>query len=205
MTGFALIVAGILLAAQAFFMYLAQSPPSDVAALQSWLSSGKQSLMIANELLFFAAVAIVVVLIGLYKLLAKNAPLLAMTGSSLLGIATVLLFVLCVIQGRMVYPVFGQVLTGENMILVTSLFYGGLHTVYLLLAGASLALGAAMSRSGYGSYAKYIGTFSAVAAIVAAYPWAITSSAMLVAQIVVTLWFVYMGTRMMSATRAQHS
>ena len=105
----------------------------------------------------------------------------------------------------MVYPVFGQVLTGENMILVTSLFYGGLHTVYLLLAGASLALGAAMSRSGYGSYAKYIGTFSAVAAIVAAYPWAITSSAMLVAQIVVTLWFVYMGTRMMSATRAQHS
>ena len=117
MTGFALIVAGILLAAQALFMYLAQSPPSGVAALQSWLSSGKQSLMIANELLFFAAVAIAVALIGLYKLLAKNAPLLAMTGSSLLGIATVLLFVLCIIQGRMVYPVFGQVLTGENMIL----------------------------------------------------------------------------------------
>lgn len=205
MTGFALIVAGILLAAQALFMYLAQSPPRDVTALQLWLDSGKQSLMMANELLFFAAVAIATTLVGLYRLLVKNAPVLTVFGCSLLGIATTLLFVLCIIQGRMVYPVFGQVLTGENMILVTSLFYGGLHTVYLLLAGASLALGAAMSRSGYGSYAKYIGTFSAVAAIVAAYPWAITSSAMLVAQIVVTLWFVYMGTRMMSATRAQHS
>lgn len=205
LTGFALLAAGILLSAQALFMYLAQTPPSDVAGVQAWISSGKQSLMMANELLFFAAAAMAGALIGLYKLLAKNALVLATVGCSLLGIATVLQFVLCIIQGRLVYPVFSQVLTGENMVLMTSLFYGGLHTVYLLLAGVSLTLGAAMKYSGYGTHMIYAGAVSAVAAMATAYPWMITPTVMLLAQVVVSLWFVCMGKRVLTTRQGSYS
>ncbi|WP_437947119.1 hypothetical protein WME98_40875 [Sorangium sp. So ce296] len=84
--------------------------------------------------------------------------------------------VLCIVHGRLVYPVYGiRIGTPDVAALVIAIFYGGLHAIGLLLGAATLALSLIMRRGIHGRWVAVLGIATSVADVVGAYPYSTRS------------------------------
>jgi hypothetical protein len=172
-------------------------PPSSGVEILAWTASGQFVLAMANEALFFAAMALVPAVIALYHSLADSDRVKAATGCGVIAAVVPVLAVLDIVHGRLVYPVYGlRVSTPAVAELVVAIFYGGLHAVGILLGVATLVLSLAMRRGVYGKPIAWLGFATAVFDIIGAYPDAVGPALTLVCQLFFTAWFVAVGAKL---------
>ena len=192
--GAALIVSGVLFLAQYLLEVRAGPPPSTGAEIIMWVQANRLALSLVSEVLFFASMSLVPAVIALYLVLARVEQTLAAIGCGLVAVVVPVLAVLLIVQGRLVYPVYGLHI-GDPAVaeFVVALFYGGLHAVGLLMAGATFALSLAMRRAAFGGSAAALGFATAVGDIVGAYPYLINPMVLFACQLLFTAWFIVVG------------
>jgi len=192
--GISFIVSGILFLLRYALDLMAGPPPSSGMEILAWVASGKVVLSLANEVLFFAAVALVPGVVALYQSLAGIDRVKTVIGCGIIAVVIPVIAMLDIIHGRLVYPVYDIRMTAPAVAeLVVATFYGGLHAVGLLFGGATIVLSLAMKRGAYGANIAYLGFATGVFDIIGAYPYAIGPSLGLISQVVFAAWFAAVG------------
>lgn len=195
--GTAFIVSGTLFFVIGLLDLTAGPPPSNGVAILAWTAAHPRVLPWVSEVLFFATIFLVPAVIALYHQLANIDRVKAATGCGILAAVIPVLAVLLIVHGRLIYPIYGiRVSTPEVAELVIAVYYGGLHAVLLLLAGATIVLSLAMNRGTYGKPVVYLGFVTAVLDIIGSYPWAIGPVPTLICQVFFAAWFVAVGARL---------
>lgn len=194
--GLSLIGSGILFLARTLLEIRAGPPPSSGAEIVAWAAAGRLPLAWVIEVLFLANVLLVPAVFALYASLAGSDKVKAAMGCGIAAMAMTLLATLLVVQGRLVYPVYGIRVDAGNAELVVAIYYGGMHAVWLLLALATLVLSLAMRGGAYGRGVVYLGYATAVADVIGSYPWLIGPVPMLASQVLFTGWFVAVGAKL---------
>lgn len=195
--GLSLIASGLLFFAVYSFQLVAGEPPSSGERIIAWAHSNEFSLMMTNELLFFAAVFLVPGVIGLHHSLVAGDRVKAAVGAGTIGVVIPLLAMLLVVHGRLVYPMYGIELHDPAVAeLLIGLFYGGWHAALLLLGGATIVLSLAMRRSPYGAAIAYLGFVTGVFDIIGSYPDRIGPVLLFASQFFLAAWFATAGWRL---------
>lgn len=191
--GGALILGGGLFLAWAVLSWVAGPPPSTGEEILAWASAGRTPIAFANEILFFAVIALMPAAFALHRDLAEAAPVPSSIGAGILAVTIPVLAGLDIIQGRLVFPVYGVALSAPAAELVVTLFYGGIHAVGILFGLAAIVLSAAMARAGYGRPVVVLGVASGVLDVVGSYPWLIGPVPALVCRGVFASWLMLLG------------
>lgn len=187
-------LSGMLFLSIAILALLAGAPPSSGVEILAWTAAHAHLHEAENELLFFAAVALVPAVIALYRSLAHVDIVKAALGCGVIAVVIPIFMMLLIIQARFVYPVYGiRVATPEIAELVVALFFGGLHATALLLGGATFVLSLAMKRAVYGRGIAYLGMVTGVLDIVAGYPWLIGPIPTFICGVFFAGWFAAVG------------
>ena len=201
--GGTLVTSGVLFAVLALLDFRIGAPPSNGSQILDWRASHSVVLSFVSELLFFATVLLIPATIALYQSLVDTDAMKAAIGCAIIATTIPLVSVLLVVHGRLVYPIFGmRVDTPEIAAFVVTVFYGGLHAVYLLLAVATLVLSLAMTRGVYPKWLAYAGFATAAVDIVGSYPWVVGATIMLGCELVVGGWFIAVGWQLFSIRRS---
>lgn len=115
-------------------------------------------------------------------------------GCGIIAVSISVMSVVLIVHGRLIYPIYGmRVDTPEIAAFVTTVFYGGLHGIYLLLTVATFVLSLAMKRGAYPTWVAYFGFGTAASDIIGSYPWAIGPIGTLVCELIFAAWFVVVG------------
>ncbi len=199
-SGISFIAAGMLFLVQNMFLLFPQFPPDESIEIQKWLFHWKFNISMSNEILFFGSISLIPSIIGLYKVLIQNDKVRTSIGCGILALVITILSMICMIQGRLVYPVFDMELSPDVLKLLLSIYYGGYHMVYLLFSIAVIILGFAMKRSGFGKSSILLGIMTGLIAIIGAFPWLIGPYFTFMTQIIFSFWFVYVGLKIIILT-----
>jgi hypothetical protein len=166
------IAAGILFLAANLLIALLPTPPTTRSELVRWITTNRLRISIANELLFFATVLLVPSFVVLGQLLIARSKISAFAGLSIIAVAIPLLAMLNVVEGRLVYPIFGLDLSVDALTLTFSLFFGGMHAVLLMFGAALLLFGVALRGTGFNKSMVPISCVTGLLQIAGAYPLA---------------------------------
>lgn len=192
--GWAFVAAGALFLGRDALQLVAGAPPAHGSEILAWVAAHRLAISLDSELLFFADGALIAGTIALYRRLAPVDDVKASLGCGLLALVTALIAMMLVVHGRLVYPVYGIELSKPDVAeLIVAVFYGGLHSVRLLMALATLLLSLAMSRAGYGRGYIALGVVTAASDVLAAYPWLIGPGLALLCSTLFATWFVAVG------------
>lgn len=94
-------------------------------------------------------------------------------------------------------PVYDIELSPDIYRLVLCIYYGSMHMIAILLSIATIILCLVMRKSVLGKPAAYFGFGVAELDLVGAFPWLIGTVVVLVCQLALAAWFVFVGVRMM--------
>jgi hypothetical protein len=191
--GGAFILAGILFGARSLLEYSAGPPPANGVEILAWASVYRVSLALANEALFFATISLVPAVAGLYRSTASACRAWMTIGCGIVAVAVPVLAVLLIVQGRLIYPIYGIHASATTAEFIIAIYYGGLHAVSLMLAAAALALSLAFRRTAFGSQIVSFGFVTSVACVVGAYQDALSPIAALICQAFLAAWFIAVG------------
>jgi hypothetical protein len=100
---------------------------------------------------------------------------------------------LVVVQGRLVYPVYGLDLSVESLRLTFSIVYGGLHAVSLMFGAALLFIGLALRGSAFNKSMVPISYVVGLLQLAGAYPWLTPVALNVIAAIGLSLWMALIG------------
>lgn len=200
--GYALVVSGALFFVGHGLNLMAGSPPSGADDMLAWVASSRSLLAWANEILFFAVMFLVPGVIALHHSVARSAPTAAAIGCGVIAALIPTLMVLVVVQGRLVFPVYGIELENESAALVVTVFHGGLHAVDELFGVATIVLGLAMRRHHpFGKPIAYLAFAAAAGDFAAAYAWLIAPAVVVMSRLLFTVWFVALGISLLHDSR----
>lgn len=192
--GLGLISFAVLYFGRELLEWSAGPPPRTGADVVAWITTHQWLLGMQSEVLFFSLMCLVPAIPGLYDRLKQGSPVSAALGCGALAVAVPVLAMLDILQGRFAFPVYGiRVDTPAIAAFTVAVFYGGLHSVQLMLGFAIIMLTLAMRRSAFGTSIRWGGAAAAAAAILGGYPWVIGPSASLALQAGVTAWWVAVG------------
>ncbi|AIQ53469.1 hypothetical protein [Paenibacillus sp. FSL R7-0331] len=195
--GIALILAGVLFFIQYLFMLPVPSPPTTSdAELVTWLAEWKFNMSMADELLFFAPLCLIPAIAALYHVLVKTDMTTTLLGCALLALSIPIYILLVIILGRVVYPVFKIELSAESLKLMFSLYYGGLHTVALIMGIATVILSLVTLKSPLGRPCAYLGFAAGILDLIGSFPWLTGTTATFICQLAFAAWFVVLGARL---------
>ncbi|WP_310829152.1 hypothetical protein [Paenibacillus pedocola] len=194
--GFAFILSGILFLGVSLFLLPVPRPPLPDPELMNWLKEWKFNISMADELLFFAALLIIPSIVGLYRILVQVNKIQALLGCGLLAVTVPVYIILDSILGRLVYPVYDIELSPDIYKLVLSIYYGGMHTVAIILCIATIILSLVIRKSVLGKSVAIVGFVVALLDLIGAFPWLTGSAVFFVCQAASVLWYVFVGVRM---------
>jgi hypothetical protein len=169
--GLSFLIGGTLLSGTLMLIALLPRPTAEPGALMDWVVSHSPRISLSNELMFVAVVFLMPAVLALGRIGWRSSVSAAVVGSSSLLLALIVLAVLVMIEGRLVYPVFGITLSGGNIALVVSLFYGGLHEVQLLLGIGLVAFGICVLRSSSRLRLALLSFAAGALQLAGAFPW----------------------------------
>ncbi|MEK8214586.1 hypothetical protein [Paenibacillus sp. FSL L8-0463] len=195
--GITLILSGILFFVQYLFLLPMPSSPLSDADLVTWLQEWRFNLSMADELLFFATLLLIPSIVALYQILVKVDKIKTSLGCSLLAVIISVNILLVIILGRLVYPVYNIELSPDIYKLVISIYYGGMHSVAIILSMATIILCLVIRKSVLGKSAAYFGFVVGVLDLIGAYPWIVGTTMVFVSQLAFAAWFVFIGMRML--------
>lgn len=192
--GAGLIAFAVLYLARELLDFMAGPPPATGADLLAWLTAHEWILASQAEILFFALMCLIPAVPALYGRFHRTSPACAALGSGTIAVAAGVLAVLDIVHGRFAFPVYGLRIDTPNVArFAVATFYGGLHSVQLMLGFAIAMLTVAMRPLEYGARIRWGGIAAAVAAVLNGYPWVIGPSASLALQTGVAAWWVAVG------------
>lgn len=200
--GIACIAAGMLFLLQYLLLLPLPAPPPADVELLDWLLKWRFNLAMADEVLFFAALALIPSIAALHRVLAKTDRIKAMWGCGVLAVVVPIDLVLDIFLGRLVYPVYHLELSPDICRLVLSLYYGGMHLVSILLSVSIIPLSVAIRKSELGRAAAYLGLATGVLELVGAFPWLIGSVLTFAIQLLSVAWLVVIGIRLLGCSRS---
>ncbi len=194
--GGAFVAAGILLLPANLLLVFLPTPPTTQGSFSQWLSANTFSIALANELMFFATALLVPSFIALGQVLGFRSKISAFAGLSIVALALPLLAMINVVQGRLVYPVYGLNLSVDALQLSFSILYGGLHATALMFGAALILIGFAMRgatfNKGMVPYSVVVGLLQ----IAGAYPWLTPTPFNALVSISLSLWMALTGIMM---------
>ena len=195
--GISFVISGILFLLKYGLDLVTGPPPANGAEILAWVASGKLPLSLVSEVLFFAAVFLIPAVFALYQSLASIDRAKAVIGCGIIAAVIPIIFVLLIVQGRLVYPVYHlQNRSPAVAELIVSVFYGGLHAIGILLGVATIALSLAMKTSVYGRRLMYLGISTGVFDVIGAYPDRIGPVLIFVSQLSFAAWFLAVGSKL---------
>jgi hypothetical protein len=197
--GVAFIVCGAFFFTYYLLEYVAGPPPPTGAEVLLWIRDNRLPLSLMSEVLFFACISLVPAVPALYASLAdRPEKALCVTGCGILAVVIPIIGVLLVVHGRLVYPVFGLLVRDPAVAeFAVALFFGGMHAIDLLLAGATLALSLAMRRSAFGVRVAGLGFATTAGNIAASYPFLIGPTVLLACRFLWVAWLVVVGAKLL--------
>lgn len=197
--GWAFIVGGALLFGSLLMIALLPSPPPHAPALIEWINDNAVQISISNEFMFFAVVVLLPALAVLARALGKSSTVGALFGCTSLFLALGLLGTMVIVQGRLVYPVFGIELGEQAMMLAVSTLYGGLHAVQLLLGIGVIAVGIGMLRQPAELWLPALSFAAGAVQFAGAFPWLTPVWVNVAASVLLVAWTVAIGLRLLSS------
>ena len=192
--GVGLIAFAALYLGREFLDFEAGPPPASEADLLTWLAAHEWLLACQAEVLFFALMCLIPAVPALYSCLQRFSPAYAALGCGTLAVAVPVLAMLDIVHGRFAFPVHGFLIdTATIAEFAAAVYYGGLHSVQLMLGFAIVMLTLAMWRSNVGTPVRWGGVVAAAAAVLNGYPWVIGPFVSLVLQAGVATWWTAVG------------
>src|ERR1700693_2791755 len=152
-----LILCGILFFIIGILDFLAGPPPSRGTEILNWLTTSKLYIAFSVELLFFAVVLMIPGIRSLNNFLIKTNTNKTSFGCAIMAVVIPMWAMLVVVQGRLAFPVFHINASPAVVELVVSLWYGGLHAVYELMAGATILGSLALRKNNNVKKIYYLG------------------------------------------------
>ena len=195
--GITLIISGILFFAQYLLVLPMPSPPLSDGDLMTWLQEWRFNISMVDELLIFATLLLIPSIGGLYRILVKVDTVKTWLGCGLLAVVIPIHVFLVIILGRLVYPVYNIELSPDIYKLVLSLYYGGMHCVFIILSIATLLLCFVIRRSSLGKPVAHVGFVVGILDLIGSFPWLIGTVMVFVCQLFFSAWFVLLGVRML--------
>ena len=200
--GGAFIISGVLFFIGYGLDVMAGPPPSTGVEILAWVEANRFLLSLVSEVLFFASTPLAPALIALYLSLARDSQTLAAIGCGLLAIVIPVLSILIIVQGRLVYPVYGLHISDPAVAeFVVAIFYGGLHLVGLLMAIATFILSLAMRCRAFGTPIAVLGFATAVGDVVWSYSYLISPVVQFGCQLLFAAWFAAVGWKLFRINR----
>lgn len=197
----AISIAGALTALVVVLQYAVGVPPADGNELLAWMDANATGLILLDEALVFAGLALAAAAIMARNVVAAPLRERLWPAVGLAQLVTVLMFVTSLAGGRFVYPVHDiEVEDADSARLVASLFYGGMHMVYLALGALAIAVVVAGWRHSAGGV-RAAGVVAAIAAIAASYPEILGRAGTLLAGLVVVGWLLVLAAALPAADR----
>lgn len=191
--GLAFIITGILFFGRYLFLFpIPDMPVLDVDLLK-WLDDWKFNIAMSNELLLFAAISLIPAVFVLFKILHEFDNIKAIVGCGIFATAIPLFFVLAIVQGRLVYPVYDIMLTADIQKLVLSVYHGGMHAILILAGVATIITSLGMKNTAFGRPIMYLGFVVGIFDFLNAYPWMFGSVIIFISEFLFALWFVLIG------------
>lgn len=197
--GIAFVIFGILTLIQNLFLLPISSPPALDSEIQTWLTKWQFHIAMADEVLFFATLALIPSIAALYKILVKTEKVKALIGCGILALILPVNIFLDIILGRLAYPVYNMELSTDINKLVLSIYYGGTHCAAILWSVAIILLCFVIRKSAVGRMAAYFGFLTAVLVLIGAFPWLIGSVMYFIIQLFFSAWFIILGIRILAA------
>ena len=203
--GIAFIVCGAFFLAYYLLEYVAGPPPPTGAEILLWVRANRLPLSLMSEVLFFACVSLVPAVPALYASLAERPEkALVVTGCGILAVVIPIIGVLLVVHGRLVYPVFGLLVRDPAVAeFAVALFFGGMHAIDLLLAGATFALSLAMRRSAFGVRVAALGFAATAGNIAGSYPFLIGPAVLVACRFLWVAWLVVVGAKLLGLQKGR--
>lgn len=181
-------------------------PPATGDSILAWMARNETLLAVNVEVMFFAVMLMVPAVVALHRSLASTHPASAALGCGAMAVTIPMLALLVVLEGRLVYPVLHiRVHTGETAELVVSLYYGGMHAVALIAAGATAVISWATKAGPYGRWLAVLGAAGALSEVAAGYPDAIGARAYFGCGVVACAWMLAAGARLLILARRQEA
>lgn len=191
--GIALLSSSLLMLGRLFFFVIVPAPPANGGSAVGWVAAAHFGLAMSNELLFFAIFAMLPASCALFILFKERNMMKAVLGCGIILISVPIVSFLNIIHGRLVYPIFGLLLSEESLRYSISVFYGGMHAVNLMYAIALVTLGLAMQDQRWGSRYLAMSIIVAISEIAGAYPWMIGRLFDGITQVMYVLWLAIVG------------
>ncbi|MEL6224941.1 MAG: hypothetical protein AAFR31_20095 [Cyanobacteria bacterium J06627_8] len=196
--GGAFVISGVLFFIGYGLDMMAGPPPATGAEILGWVEENRLLLSLVSEVLFFASTSLIPALVALYLSLARESNVLAVIGCGILAIIIPVLSVLIIVQGRLVYPVYGLHISDPAVAeLIVAIFYGGLHAVGLLMAIATFILSLAMRRGAFGTPIVALGFVTTVGDVIWSYPYLISPVVQFGCQLLLAAWFAAVGWKLL--------
>ena len=184
------------------FFLVIPAPPGNGGSIINWAAYAHLGLAMSNELLFFAIIAMLPASIALFLLFKEQNMTKAVLGCGIILISVPIVSLLNIIHGRLVYPVFGVLLSEESARYTISVFFGGMHAINLMYAVALVTLGLAMQDQHWGSRYLILSIIAAISEIAGAYPWVVGHLADGVTQAMYVAWLAVIGIKLVTLRHA---
>lgn len=195
--GISLIISGVLFFVQYLFLLPLPTPPGVDSDLMTWLMDWRFNIAMADEVFFFATLLLIPSIAVLYRVLVKVDIIKTLIGCGLQVIIIPINIILDIILGRLVYPVYNIEFSPEIYKLIVSIYYGGMHSVAIILSVATIILSFAIRKSVIGKSTANFGILVGIFDFIGAYPWLIGTTMVFVSQLFFAAWFVILGIRML--------
>jgi len=200
--GIALLFSSFLMLGRVVFFLVIPAPPGNGGSIINWAAYAHLGLAMSNELLFFAIIAMLPASIALFLLFKEQNMTKAVLGCGIILISVPIVSLLNIIHGRLVYPVFGVLLSEESARYTISVFFGGMHAINLMYAVALVTLGLAMQDQHWGSRYLILSIIAAISEIAGAYPWVVGHLADGVTQAMYVAWLAVIGIKLVTLRHA---
>jgi hypothetical protein len=196
--GIALLFGSFLMLGRVCFFLGIPAPPGNDGSIVNWAANAHFGLAMSNELLFFAVFAMLPASIALFLLFYEQNLAKAVFGCGIILISVPIVSLLNIIHGRLVYPVFGVLLSEESARYTISVFSGGMHAINLMYAVALVTLGLAMRNQQWGSRYLILSSIVAVSEIAGAYPWVLGHLGDGITQTMYVVWLASIGIKVVT-------
>lgn len=193
--GITFMISGFLFAVTFVLLSFIPQLPSGAPGIAEWLTKWRIFNALSNEFIFLAAILLIPGIYSIFSKFFKRHPIKTIVGCSLVSMSSMTLVFLVIVQGRLCYPVFGIRIPAAMAEYVVSIYWGGMHTVFLLTAVAVILIGLCFREFRHFRLLLTFSLITAVAIIVGAYPWLIGTRLALLTQFAFSLWFIVTGGR----------
>jgi hypothetical protein len=174
--------------------------PESPVGLRAWSQAAHLPLALLNETMVIGAGFLIPVVLVLWRMWAAGDRAAVAIGLGLLAAAVPLIWMVGLVQGRLVYPIGALDITDPaGLALITTLWLGGAHMISLVLAAAATCLGFALVRTRKLRWLGIVAFAAGASQFLLAYSWLLPPAAWAALLIPLCALFLGVGVELLRA------